>query len=150
MEKPTNVVNLAEKRREKESKKRAKRTAAGVTPEGAFIFPEAPLGITEGEALGLANEVIEKYSAPEALLEDFSRRENAEIQRLGHGAVTDEKMKKGMEADLASQRSVATHMTTKELLKIFDLHKKHPAHFYGTKILACAEALADRFGPTAA
>ncbi len=106
--------------------------------------------ITEDEARALAGEIIKKYNDPQALFEDFAMRENAEIRRLGHRVLTDEKMKKEMESDLASQRSEAKHMTKEELLAAFNRYNKSAVrHIYATKILAYAEALLKKLGPVA-
>lgn len=143
----SNIINLEEERR----KRQKKIPQPAITPprESIPVLAET-VEITEDEARALAGEVIKKYNDPQVLFEDFASRENAEIRRLGHRVLTDEKMKKEMESDLASQRSEAKHMKKEELLAAFNRYNKSAVrHIYSTKILAYAEALLKKLGPVA-
>jgi hypothetical protein len=145
MEKPK-ILSLGERRRDKENE--GKRTALEVSPDNNFLYPEEKVEITVDEALELANEAIEKYSDPEKLFEDFARRERVNIYRQDYKELDDDQLKKEIETDRETQRSFARLSTTKSLLRIFDLHRKNPQHYYKIMLLACAEELKRRLGPS--
>lgn len=143
----SNIINLAEERRRRQ--KKIPQPAIAPSHESVPVLAET-VEITEREARALAGEVIKKYNDPQVLFQDFAWRENAEIQRLGHRELTEEKMRKQMELDLASQRSEAKYMKKEELLAAFNRYNKSAVrHIYATKILAYAEELLRKLGPTA-
>ena len=143
MEKP-DITNLGE--RIKENQNKEKREKLDVTPDGYFLYPEEKIEITANEALEIADDIIKKYSDPQALFEDFLNKETAKQHGL-YEEKSDGELVKKMEESLISQRKQVEILTTEELIRILALHGKYPAHYYGTLILSSAEELKRRFNP---
>lgn len=150
----SNIVNLGEKRREKQNIKR--RTKTEVSPDGYFLYPQEMVGITLDEALVIADDVVKKYSNPDILYDDFF---NKEAVRLYGSDLTSalnlltEKSKEvvmgEMEESLSSQKTIVKTLTTENLVNMLASHKKDPTNYYGTVILAVSEELINRLGGTA-
>jgi len=145
----SNIINFGEKRKEKQNVKR--RTGIEVSPDGYFSYPEEIVEITLDEAFVIADDVVEKYSNPDSLYDDFFNKEGGRLygSDLTSALMYAEKSKdiimSEMEASLVSQKNIVKTMTTEGLVKMLALHKKDPTHYYGIVIFAAAEELKGRF-----
>jgi hypothetical protein len=143
------IINLGEERKKRENED--KRTELDTSPDGYLLYPERKTEITVDEALEIADDVIKKYGDPKVLVEDLLNKDLLKRKKHESDLIWPykdkdyEDLEKQMESSLESHRSQAKLIKTKGLLEILALHKKYPAYFSGTKILADAEELKSRF-----
>ena len=137
------IIDIAERRKKKQNA--GMETQLGQTPDGYIIYPPEKIEITVDEALKIADDVIEKYNNPQALFEDYLRREKSKSnQDTSYIERTDEELRQRMESSLDFQIKSIKKTETDGLIKMLALHKKAPAHYYGIIILAPAIELKKR------
>ena len=145
MREEAKIIDFGQARRDKLN--RGKRAQMGSTPEGQILYPEEKIEITEGEALTIAHDLIEKYPDEEALIKDFTEREgnrtrgDSLLSDQGHGRGVRERMQKS----LANQREEIAAYTMEDLMRVFQIHKKNPANYSGVRLRAVADEIIKRF-----